>query len=448
MGQIQTFDEFLDLLRRRSGLVILVTVIGIIATAFYVKSRPDSYEAAAVIQILVPTVSESGAAAPSVAAQLLQAVEQRLTTRENLLAVIDRHQVFADSPGLAQNQQVDILRGAVRFESVASATGQTYGAAPQISALIVFARLGDPDIAARVANDFAQNILDESSAGQLDRARETSAFFTSEENRVWTEIAGLEAEIAAYKNANSAALPTQRDALRDERQALETDLRRLDQDQVALDGQRSAIGSDGTLRATDQRALQELDAQATVLAAQRAALFARRVEIDGVLAQTPEVERVLSGYDRQLQQLQEQYEVINRRMAEAETAQRLAEQQQAERFTLLERAVTPQYAIGGGGRKMVLAGAVGSLMLAMGLAFLLDLLKPVVRSAEQMERQLDLRPVVSIPEVGAAARSNQRARTLRQWVDDPKRPIFGLPRFAVVAGGATVMLLIAAAAIS
>jgi len=447
MGQIQTFDEFLDLIRRRWRLIVLVAVLGTVAAVLYAKARPESYEAAAVIQIEVPAVAD-GDSTSSGAARLLQAIEQRLTTRENLLAVIERHQVFAAMPGLPVDQQISALRAAVRFESVASATGQVYGSAPPISALIVLARLGDPDLAARVANDFAQDILDRSSAGQLDRARETAGFFAGEEARVWGEIAAIEAEIAAYKNANGQALPSQRDALRDERLALESDLRRIDQDQVALDGQRAEIDIGGTLRATDQRALQELQGQAAVLGAQRSALMTRRAEIDAVLAQTPEADRVLSGYDRQLQQLQEQYEVINRRMAEAETSLRLAERQQAERFTLLERAVTPQYAIGGGGRKLVLAGAVGSLLLGLGLAFLLDMAHPVVRTADQMERQLDLRPVVTIPEVASAARSSQRAKTLRGLVDDPLKPILGLPRFAMIAGGATLVLLVAAAAIS
>lgn len=449
MGQIQSFEEFLDLLRRRFLLILLVALIGIVTVAVVVKSRPDTYEAVAVIQIQVPMVSDiDGTPTASGAVQMLQAIEQRLTTRGNLLEVINRHGLFADAPALTDDERVNILRRSVRFQSVASASGQSFGSAPQISALLVFAQVGDPDLAARVANDFAQSILDQSSAGQLDRARETTDFFRTEETRVWAEIETVEAQIAAFKNGNGPALPNQTAALRDERLALEDDLRQYDQDQVALDGERLAISARGTLRATDQRALAEIDSRAAVLAAQRGALVARRSQIDAILSQTPEVERVLSGFDRALQQLQQQYEVINRRLAEAETNQRLAEQQQAERFTLLERAVTPQYAIGGGGKKMVIAGAIASIVGAIGLAFVLDLLNPVVRTAQQMERQLDLRPVVSIPEVGAARQSRQRAKTLLNLVDDPRRPILGMPRYAMFAGGATLCLMLAAAAIS
>jgi hypothetical protein len=55
---------------------------------------------------------------------------------------------------------------------------------------------------------------------------------------------------------------------------------------------------------------------------------------------------------------------------------------------------------------------------------------------------------VSIPEVGAARQSRQRAKTLLNLVDDPRRPILGMPRYAMFAGGATLCLMLAAAAIS
>lgn len=444
MGQIQSLDEFLSLLLRRRWLIIAVALLGVTLTALYARARPDTYESAAVIQVEIPTVTEQdGTVAPSGAAQLLQAIEQRLTTRENLLAVIARHGLYANLPGLTDDQKVAILRGALTFQSVASATAQPFGAPPAISAILIFARMDSPDLAARVANDFAQGILDQSTAGQLASARETTTFFATEEARVWQQIVALEAEIAAFKNANAAAMPERLSAQRDELVALDADLRDLAQSRVAVEGQRNAIGSRDGLRATQLRTLDDLDAQLTVLDAQSASLQTRRAEIEAALAQTPEVDRVLSGYDRRLAQLQGQHDVVTRRMAEAETSQRLAEARQSERFTLLERATVPQFATGGGGRKLVLAGAVVSLLAGVTLAFVLDLLNPVVRTAAQMQRQLDLRPVVSIPDLGSQPR--RKPARIGKVLDDPARPILGLPRYAVLAGGATIALMLAAA---
>jgi len=447
MGQIQSIEELIGLILRRRWLIVGLTLLGMVAASVYAKSRPDVFETAAVIQIQSPAVANSAdpaAPLPGGAAQVLQTIEQRLTTRENLVAMIDRHGLFEDLSGVSIDDKILMLRQAVTFQAVDSATGPTSGQARNISAILIYAKLGNADLAARVANDFAQGILDQSAAGQRERANQSVQFFKEEEARIWQDVIALEAEIAAYKNANADALPTLRDARRDELAGFDDDLRAVDQDRVALAGQRTVIEQKQTLRETDRRLLEEIAAQTKVLDAQIAAITARRNAIQTALAATPEVERVLNGYDRRLTQLQDQYDVVTQRMAESQTTQRLAERQQSERFTLLERAITPEYPLGNGGKKIAVAGSVISLIGAVIFAFLLDLAKPVVRTAAQMQRQLDLQPVVCIPEMRAP--KGVVGNAALRLIDDPARPIFGLPRFAIIAG-VTTLLLIAAASV-
>ena len=449
MGQIQSIEELIGLILRRRWLIIGLTLIGMIAAVLYAKSRPDMFETAAVIQIQSPTLAPTAdAAAPAGggAAQVLQMIEQRLTTRENLVAMIDRHGLFGDLPAATLDEKVMMLRQAVTFQAVDSAAGQTSGQARSISAILIYAKLGNADLAARVANDFAQGILDQSAAGQRNRATESVDFFKEEESRVWKDISALESEVAAYKSANADALPTLRESRRDELTGFDDDLRQVDQDRVALAGQRAVIEQKQNLRETDRRQLDEIAAQIEVLDAQITAITARRDAIQKALAATPEVERVLNGYERRLTQLQEQYDVITQRMAESLTTQRLAERQQAERFTLLERAITPEYPLGNGGKKIAMAGSVLSLVCALLVAFLLDLAKPVVRTAAQMQRQLDLQPVICIPEM--RVRKGVLGNAALRLIDDPNRPIFGLPRFAVIAGATTLLLIATASMIS
>ena len=449
MGQIQSIEEFISLVLRRRWLIICVTVVGLLAAVIFAKSRPDTYETAAVIQIEGAQVSDTAADAPpdgGGAAQIMQTIEQRLTTREALAAMIERHGLFADQPDLPLDQRVFNLRTAVTFQAVESAAGQGFGEARGLSAIIIGVRFGNPDLAARIANDFAQGILDQSAAGQRDRADQNVAFFKEEEARLYGQITAIEAKLAAYKNENADAMPTLADARRDEIVSLSDDIRQAAQDLAALDGERQAITQKQTQRETDRRRLDDIGAQIDVLNAQIAAATARKSAVEAALAATPEVERVLSDFARQQQQLQDQYEVVTQRMAEAETAQRLAERQQSERFTLLERAVTPEYAVGGGKKKIAIAGAFGSLMAGLILAFLLDLYRPVVRTAAQMRRQLDLDPVVCIPEIRAPKGAIGNAAL--RMIDTPSRPLFGLPRFTVLALGATLALLAVAAVVS
>ena len=97
-------------------------------------------------------------------------------------------------------------------------------------------------------------------------------------------------------------------------------------------------------------------------------------------------------------------------------------------------------------KKIAIAGAFGSLMAGLILAFLLDLYRPVVRTAAQMRRQLDLDPVVCIPEIRAPKGAIGNAAL--RMIDTPSRPLFGLPRFTVLALGATLALLAVAAVVS
>jgi tyrosine-protein kinase Etk/Wzc len=437
MGHIQTLQDLISFLIRRRLIIIAITLLGVALSILVAKSRPKIYETAAVIQVLSPVVEEGSTVQTAGSAEQLQIIEQQLTTREALIALMERHGIYADLPGLTLDQKVGLLRGSVTFQQVASAAPQTFGTAPRISALIISTRMGDPEQAARVANDFAQSILDMGSAGQSSRAETNFRFFQEDEARLRTAIETLEDDIATYRNENATALPGIESARQDELVSVETDLRELDQSIVALSSEKAAIEGQQTIRATDRRRLDEITSALALFQAQRSALAERQTTIAAAMSQTPEVERTLRGFERDLQQLQEQYAVVSRRLAEAETDLRIAAQQQDERFSLLERAITPEFALGGGAKKVAAAGALASLLAAIGIAFLLDMLRPVVRTEAQMIRELDLRPVISIPEmpIGTTKITNP--------TDDP----LNLPRLAVYASLLVLALVLVAVSV-
>lgn len=423
MGQIQSLQELLSFLGRRFWIVLLVTTIGIFSAIFYAKSTPDVYEAAAAIQIETPTVSpqEGSEGGGSSSARTLQTIEQRLTTRENLQAIIDRHGLFSDAPALSQDQKLAILRDSITFQGVDSVASQNYGQAPGLAAILILARMGKAELAARVANDLAQSVLDMSASGARDRAVKNVAFFTEEEERLWGMMSKLEDEITSYKNDHSDSLPTAMQAMREQLAAIDADLRRLSDDLIAAQREADKIRELAVQRETDRRQLDALNARIEVITAQIDTSNARRAQLQANLTASPEVERALSAYDRQLGQLQDQYKDTTRRLAESETELRLSERQQSERFTLLDRAITPEGPIGGGRKKLVIAGALISLLAGLGLAFLIELMRPVVRTAAQMERQLGLRPVVMIPAVRPGKAAARKA--LPKFIDDPTKPV-------------------------
>ncbi len=447
MGPIQTIDEFLGLLLRRRLLIAAVTVALSVLVLLYALSRPVIYEAASVIQVETPTIAEgTGTSVAGASAQRLQTIQQRLTTREALLAMIDRHGLYEGLP-ITNDEKVHLLRMAVRFDPVASVASQSYGAPQQVSALIIYARADGADKAARVANDFAQGVLDASSEGQNSRAREALTFFVEENKRLEGQIGATEAEIADFRNANADALPDLREARRSEIRDIEADLRTIEQALVTLQSEKARIGQIRTLRDADLRQIAALEAQE-----------GRRTALVAALTRGPEVEQALAALDRRLAQLQEQFAQSTQRMTDADTAQKLEERQQSERFALLERAVSPDYPVTGGRRKLAMAGAVASLVAGIIAAFVMDLLNPVLRTRTQFERTLGLRPVVVIPDLplsraarrlpgGAAMPLARRAAvavcdSVARAVSGGGTLILGLPRQALLGAGVALILVL------
>lgn len=396
MGPIQTFEDLLSMIWRRRYLILAIALLGTVLAAVYAKTRPDVYEAAALIQVETPVVTQVGQpmAQPVNPVQLMQTIEQRLTTRDNMLALIDRHGLNDELAGLSLEEKVFAVRQSIRFQSISSATGSG------LSAILITAQAGTAAQSARIANDLAQSVLDMGAEGKRATADANLTFFKQEEARVWQLLSSLERDIAAYREQNRDALPAVREAREEEITSLESDLRELEQEIAGLENETARLRALPAPRATDLRRLTDLAQQIEVLTAQLDPLLARKGALQATLIQAPEVDRTLSSYDRQLRQLQDQYTVISQRLAESETAMRLAENQQTERFALLERAIDPEYPLGSGGRKIAVAGAVASFGLALLCAFVLELMKPVIRTSAQMRRELNIVPIVAIPEIG------------------------------------------------
>ncbi|MDO9637164.1 MAG: Wzz/FepE/Etk N-terminal domain-containing protein [Pseudotabrizicola sp.] len=435
MGPIQTVEDLLNLIRRRFWLLLAITLIGTALAVVYAKTRPAVFESTAVLQVELPMVTDGGraTATPVNVLQLLTSIEQRLTTRENMITLIERHGLFADAPGMSLEDKVDAMRQSVRFQSVTGPSGA-------LSALFIVARAGRAEDAARIANDLAQSVLDLGAEGNRATAEASFAFFKEQESRLWQDIATLETQIATYRDANRSALPGVREARQDEIALIETSLRVLDQETTGLQSEEAQLRALPTPRATDRRRLEDIAQRLSVLTAQRAPLTDRKTALEETLGNTAEVERALSAYDRQMRQLQDQYSLVSQRMAEAETAQSLAARQQTERFAMLERAITPDYAVGSGARKIAIAGLIGSAGLALVVAFLLDLANPVIRTAAQMERELNLRPVVSIPEVRHSSRKPLARRVITTLIENDAGSMTG-NRTRLVLGAAVLALL-------
>lgn len=385
------------MLRRRMAVFLFVAFMGCIAALLYALSLDRLFETAAVIQIENSAVTDSLATGQTAtrAIQQLQRTEQRLMARENLARMVQEFELFAGIPNATLNERVFLLRQATRIEQVVNPALQwRTDVAP--TALTISVRLGDAQKAADVANEFVHRVLTQNKTRRAEQVRETLKFFGSEEQRIGGEISNLDAEIAAFKRDNEGALP---DAVAVKR----TQLARLEDSDLVLEQQ--LIELQGT-DAASRRALTLK--QIAQLEEQRAAVAERHADISASINSAPQVEETFNKLNRQMAILEEQFTLVTRHRSEAEMGQMMEEGRQSENYEILERAQVPETPIAPSRKKTLLMGIIGSLAAGFAAVYALETLNPVIRTAGQMERQLGIKPVVSIPNITTRRDASKR----------------------------------------
>jgi len=427
MMYFQSFDEVLSALKRRKGLIFLITFFGCVASVIIALLQTPVYKAIAVVQIEDAQVVSTNTSAGSTtdvrssldARRTVRLIEQRVMSRGTLFEIMDQHDLFNDDPSLTPTERLALMREAVTINAILS--GEAWQPNQSVSGMVIEANLNDPQKAADVANDLLARVMEEARARSVDRAQVELEFFNIEERQIRKEIISAEAVIADFKTANSELLPSNITILQGELTTLNAALLTLRQQILSFESNSSRTRLEARQR------------QVAVLEDQIGLIEDRISEINGLLTQAPEIERELVSLERELAQLNEQFTVISRRKADAEMSQSLEEQRQLARFEVLEEAIVPVYAISRSKRSIAMMGGVASGMLAVGIAFLLELMNPPLRNANQLERTLGLRPVISVPviETGTGVPSKGKGNG----------PKFGL-------GVATALLIAAIAAVA
>lgn len=414
MGPIYSLPDLLDMLRRRAVVILVIAVLGSLVSLFLAARQQHFYESSEVIQVAQPKIADDLAKSTveGSTARRMQLIEQRLMARSTVLEIVDTLGLYADLPDLKPSELVSLVRENVSITGVA-AVREGFADDGTIAVLTITARMPSPEEAQAVAAEFGRRTIELSVNSRIEQARETLNFFAAKETALAKELAELDDEIASYRTENDVAQPGALEIRQSEIASLNEALLDIAREQIQI--RRAADQAMANERpATAQRMLEEFEEQLATLTAQSDLLTRRKAEIEASLETSPEVERQLAAYDRRLQQLQGELDTTRARRNEAEIGFRLETSRQSERLTVLEPAALPDYPVTGGRKRKALLGGAVSVMVALMVAFLLELRKPVLRSAIQMKRETGLMPVVTIPEMkapGAKRRSGNKGRS-------------------------------------
>ena len=393
MNQLGSIADIVNVLRRRLPLVALIVAVGCVLSVYFALQQPKIYETSALVQLEDAQIVDTRTGRTD-ASHKLQLIEQRMMARDNLIEIIEDYDLFADTD-LSLGLKVARLREAARITAITDAS-QPWAPNSNPTGMIITVTLNDPQQTADVANELLARIVDQGTSRQAAAARETLQFFQTEERRLSVAITDLEQEIAVFKQTNSDSLPA---AVAAQRTQIATFV------EADLDIEQQII----EIQSNTRRARSNVDDEIALLQQQREAIRDRIARAEAAIVNGPQVEQELSVLDRRLTQLKDQYSVVTRRVAEAETANTLESRQQTERFEVLETALVPEFPVSRSRKKTAIMGGVASVIMGVGVALLLEILNPAIRTASQLERALGVQAVIAIPHVSTVG--DRRRRT-------------------------------------
>lgn len=407
MDQLFSLSEMLDMVKRRFRVIFSISLLGTIGAFLFAASQEHLYQSTEVLQVTRPAIDDA-LARPTVngsSARRLQLIEQQLMARGTVLEIAEMFGIYDDAPELSTTERVALMREAVEIQGIAAAReGFTDDGA--ISVLSITATFDTPERAQGVAQEFSRRTLEISRDSRIHRARETLDFFIEEEENLLTRLDALEREETAYRLTNNLTIPGGVELRQARIASLSDELLSIERERISL--QQALAQLDPSQRAvTLERAQDEINAQIRVLDQQQELLEARLAELTDAIEVTPQIERDLAAFQRRRDNIEAELELVSARRAEAEVGLKLEIQDQAERLTVIEEAALPDLPVTGSRRRIAVLGTAASVMFGLGLAFLLDLLHPVVRTARQMESRLGITPVVTIPPLEPTRRSRR-----------------------------------------
>jgi uncharacterized protein involved in exopolysaccharide biosynthesis len=453
------FSIFLERLPYFLGVAIAVAACGV-AVAYWL---PPVYRATAKILVESPQIPTDLARStvPENAVAQLQVIQQELLTRDALLSLANRFEIYADRSGAREADIVNDMRSRIRIDPLLLDAG---GGGSGAIAFSVSFDAGNAVLAADVTNTLVSAILDRDAATRAARAADTLAFFQREVDRLGGALKGIEADILAFKNSNLNALPDSLEFRRSQQSNQQERLLLLEREESSLKNRRStlvqlfrntgrvldggaqtpkgklledlnsALASQSTIFAEDSPTIQalrarisavagdleatkpngqaagiklppseldiqlaDIDDRLTAITLEKASISRAAAATDASIQATPKNETTLNGLGRGYQNTQSQYNAAVSRLAEASTGNQIELRLKAQRLSLIE-AATPPLTLFSPKRPLIAGvGAFVGIGLGLAIVFLIELLNRKVRRPVELERALGIEPLATIP---------------------------------------------------
>lgn len=441
---------YFSLILRRLPIIVALIFTVTMAGILYAVSLPPVYRAEARMLIESPQIPDELAASTvvSTADEILLAIQQRIMTRENILAIVERHNLFAGMPDLTEEQKLSLAgsRVAIYMPENQGNTG----------VVIVSFAASEPELSAAITNEIADQVLQWNAELRMQASGNTLEFFEQEVRRLTEELAQQNAEIITFEQDNRDALPESLEYRRTRQASQQERLLQVDRElaslrdrrdrltelydqtgqlvtsgqdrtpeQVRLDTARQELASalvvlsptnprvralqkevaaleetvkaqldatgGGQLSAFEVQML-DIDGQITYLAEQKTLLEKDLTGLEASIEATPANSIRLAELRSNYETLRVQYEEAVASLSEARMGDRIVVTDRGQRITIIERAVPPAYRAEPNRKRITVAAFGAGVILSGALLVLLEVLNQTIRRPSELAKVLGAPP--------------------------------------------------------
>jgi uncharacterized protein involved in exopolysaccharide biosynthesis len=396
-GHDAGLEHYLAIAKRRVFYwLIPFVVIFVVGSAIVGLQRPI-YQAEGKIlvetqdipsDLVKPTITDT-------ANQRIQVIQQRIMTRDNLLEIVKKFGLFpAQQQWMSPSQILDLMKERTQLKLV-DLTLPTQQSNLTIAFTLSF-EYENPEIAARVANEFLTLILNEDARNRTNRAAETSKFLEQEVKRLQGVVASIQLQMteASLKPSDPIKeIPLQLQQQRAELAKMKLDL-----------VQKSAVYSSGHPEVI--------------------ALKKRIAALEKIIDETPDqsAPQAVAQTDNGLDSLRQQFaasgaalEDANRKLSAARLGENLERNQQSERLQVLEQPVVPQRPVKPNRPKLFALAFALAVVAGFGAVLAAGSLDKSIHSSQELAGLVDSRLIVAIPYIATTAEA-RRGKVKIVWL--------------------------------
>lgn len=452
------FNHLPTIMWQRRNWVIWPFVAFTIAATIAAFALPTLYRSTASLLVQSQSLPSSVVEAPTAGdiEQRIARIRERVLSRGDLIRLIEQNNLYAeerqDEP---LSKVVDKMRKATTVGAQTNDLGGDAGGGSDTIAIDISFDYPDPGDAQAVVQSYVNDFLAQDTEDVAEQARLSVRFLEDQALRLRSEISKVENQLTSLKARNGAALATtgappmmdlgsyssQITSLEAQNRQLLAQASRVPQKEPQLaaaeanlaaaqalynDNHPDVAAARERLRAVQQmvRANPTQDESATIrsqiaannqaiasLQAARSAAMSRAQTAIAGSARAPAILEQAMQLENQASGLRDQYKSVADDLLKAQNSARLANEQRAERLSLVEAPNLPDTPYSPNRPLLIAGGAILGLIVGLLLALGMELLKRPLRSPSQIEG-LGLPILGVVPLLGA---KNPGRRFALRW---------------------------------